>query len=307
MKFLITIWCFLSLGILAFPAQGQGVDLNAKSKIPVSWEDSLSAAGNRLQNGEDARQRRQASSEISSLLRQVLSQKGSWDLAFDMIPQVSVLTPKDESFRIFTWQLFLDPDHYQHSGLVQWKKDPTHVVLLNDRSDEYLRPESTIGSPDHWYGAVYYGIRECKLNRQPYWLLFGYDGHSATSQRKIIDVLTVDDQGTLTFGAPVFHFDDDARPREPIHRVVMDYAIGSRVRVRYDEHYKMILYDHLIPFADDRSGLGLVNIPDGTYEGFTYKKGLWQHIEKVFHKVMDEAPVDFPVLDGRKKKDIFGQ
>ena len=67
----------------------------------------------------------------------------------------------------------------------------------------------------------------------------------------------------------------------------------------------MILYDHLIPFADDRSGLGLVNIPDGTYEGFIYKKGLWQHIEKFSTKVMDEAPVDFPVLMAKEER-YFG-
>lgn len=300
------LFCLLLTGQMAIVA-GQSGRVNGLSEESVSWKDSLAAAGDRLQNAPEARIRKQASNEIADLLEKMLRTEGSWDFSFDMIPQVSVMKPKDGAFRIFTWQLYLDPDHYQHRGFIQWEHDATRPVALHDRSDEYLRLQSTIGSPAHWYGAVYYGIRECRLNRKPYWLLFGFDGHSATSQRKIIEVLAVDDEGNLTFGAPVFHYDDEVRPKEPIHRLVLDYAIGSRVRVRYDEHYKMILFDHLMPFADERSGLGLVNIPDGTYEGFTYKKGLWQHIEKVFHEVMDEAPVDFPVLDDRKKKDIFGQ
>lgn len=307
MKLSFTIWPIFVLIFQVVPVVGQETAQNGLPQTSATWQDSLAAAGDMLQNGTDAHQRRQASNDIHTILHRVLTEEGSWNLSFDMIPQISVLSPEDKSFRIFSWQLYLDPDHYQHKGFVQWKRDASRPQVLQDRSDEYLRPELVIGSAANWYGAVYYGIRECKLNRKPYWLLFGFDGHSATSQRKIIEVLTLSEEGDLVFGAPVFHYDDDVRPREPINRLVMDYAIGSRVRVRYDEHFNMILYDHLMPFADERSGLGLVNIPDGTYEGFTYKKGLWQHVEKVFHKVMDEAPVDFPVLDGRKKKDIFGQ
>lgn len=271
-------------------------------------EDSLSTEARILQNGETAQDRRKASNRIASLLERALRVPGSWDYPFDSLPQISIVTPEEKTFRIFSWQLYLDPDHYQHRAFLQLEKAPNIPVMLRDRSDEFLRVESTTGSADQWYGAVYYNIRTCTLKREPYWLLFGFDGHEANSQRKIVDVLQLNDGEIPVFGAPVFLYkDEQGRVVKEKQRLLVEYATGSHVRLNYDEHYNMILYDHLMPFADERNGLGLVNIPDGTYEGFTYDRGLWVHVDKVFHKVMDEAPVDFPVLDSRKGKNIFGR
>lgn len=281
----------------------------AQDEIEISaLEDSIVVAADLLQNSPDVQVRRKASTRIMALLTQALNMNGSWDYPFDRVPQISVLLPDDKTYRLFTWQLYLDPDHYQHLGLMQLKKEPNRPIRLLDRSGEYVRLESTIGSADHWLGAVYYKIHTCEYKRKKYWLLFGFDGLESTSKRKIIDVLHLNDDDQPVFGDPVFQYQDgEGTVVKEKHRLVLDYATGSHVRLNYDDHYKMILFDHLMPFADERNGLGLVNIPDGTYEGFKYEKGVWVHVDKVFDKVMDEAPVDFPVLNDRKGKNIFGK
>ncbi len=271
-------------------------------------EDSLAAAAWILQNGETTQERKKASNRIANLLERALQVPGSWDYPFDSLPQISIQTPEEKTFRIFSWQLYLDPGHYQHRAFLQLQDNPRHPLMLRDRSDEYLRLESTIGSADHWYGAVYYNIRTCTYKREPYWLLFGFDSHEANSKRKVVEVLQLEDGKTPIFGAPVFLYKDaQGQVIKEKQRLMLDYATGSHVRLNYDEHYNMILFDHLMPFADERNGLGLVNIPDGTYEGFNYDKGQWVHVNKIFDKVMKEAPVDFPVLDSRKGKNIFGR
>ncbi len=271
-------------------------------------EDSISIAARLLQNGETALERRKASQQIGVLLERALRTPGSWDYPFDSLPQISILMPDEKTFRLFSWQLYLDPDHYQHRAFLQLEKDPTMPITLRDRSDEFLRIESTIGSADQWYGAVYYNIRTCTNRKDTYWLLFGFDSHESSSKRKIVEVLRLEDDRTPVFGSPVFVYKDkEGRVTKEKSRILLDYAMGSHVRLNYDQHYDMILFDHLIPFADERNGLGLVNIPDGTYEGFTFDKGQWIHVNKIFDKIMNEAPVDFPVLDARKGKNIFGR
>ncbi len=60
----------------------------------------------------------------------------------------------------------------------------------------------------------------------------------------------------------------------------------------------MIIFDHLMS-ENNHQGEKYTLIPDGDYEGFTWKNGKWNYIEKVFDfKLKDgEAPVPEPLKD----------
>lgn len=271
-------------------------------------EDSISAVAERMWSSDDASERKAASSQVVSLLGKALALPKSLDYPFDSLKFVSVQRDPGLAFRIFTWQVDLGNGRYQRHGVLQTGGREPKVIPLNDRSEVVVRPESHSAGKDEWVGLVYYRIVPFRKKGKPHWLLFGFANRDANTLRKIVDVLRFDDLGEPVFGAPLFEFssENDEAPRMQ-NRLVLEYDARSKVKLNWDESMDMILYDHLMPFADARSPGTLVFIPDGTYEGFKLGKGVWKHVSKLETKAMDEAPVDFPVLDGRKGKDLFGK
>lgn len=215
--------------------------------------------------------------------------------------------PADSSFRIFTWQLYVDVDEYRYYGAIQMNDSELKLFPLVDRSFEAQDLEQAQFTAENWYGAVYYNLKEVESPNGKYYLLFGFDGLELFRKRKLIDVLTFGDDGPI-FGAPVFISPEDEEkgtPQTVQSRIVRTYAAEVSTRMNYDELLEIIIFDHLIP-ADGRYGEGPTNYPDGSYEGFRLENGLWVRIDKVFNQVSDEAPRPSPVLDNRTK-DLFGR
>ena len=274
----------------------------------LALEDSIRHYATIMHSSDAMSERVEASQSVKFFVEKALANRDSWDFPFDRISEISVQLAPDNAFRIFTWQLFVDKGRFQHFGYLQMKGKESKVYPLINRSPTILHPESHTSGTDEWYGALYYRIFPFRSEGEKYWLLFGFDSFSAQANRKLIDVVYFDEQLRPQFGAPVFHYlDTTGAIVQKKNRLLLEYAAASKIVLNYDEHLEMILFDHLMPFSDDRKGTGLRYIPDGTYEGFKLKKGQWIHVEKVFNKTMDEAPVDFPVLDGRRDRDLFGK
>ncbi len=278
-----------------------------------SWElreleDSINFYAAIMHGSDSLSERVAASNTVKKLLEKALSHPDAWVFPFDKISQISIQVAPEKEFRLFTWQLYLDSNHFQHFGYLQVNAKQPKVYPLVNRSSSIIRPESHISGPDEWYGAVYYRIFPFRSKGKKYWLLFGFDSFSVSANRKLIDVLHIEEEEMPVFGASVFHYiDSTGTILEKKNKVLLEFTAESKITLNYDEHLEMVLFDHLMPFADDRSGPGLRFIPDGTYEGFKLKGGNWIHVEKVFNKTLDEAPVDFPVLDSRRGRDLFGK
>ena len=182
------------------------------------------------------------------------------------------------------------------------------IVRLNDQSHEYYTPEFEVGDKDHWYGALYYNMRSYPdTEGKMQYLLFGYDGNSLMEKRKLIDVLSWDENGAPVFGAPVFQSSSESRGHPPVmHRVVMEYFAQARMSCNYEEIHTSVIYDHLI---FKKTPYGEFMIPDGTYEGYVYEEGKWRHVAKMFNHSYgnNNFPVPEPVLTNKNKKDIFGK
>jgi hypothetical protein len=268
-------------------------------------EDTLALLAYAVVNDSIEKQRFGACRALITTLVRSLKIENSFKYKFERLQSVSVLTPPDSSFRIFTWQLYVNDSTYRYYGAIQLNQRELKLFPVIDRSMEMDEPplhEQLL--PDHWYGALYYNIRQFDTKEGRKYLLFGYDAYQFFVKRKIIDVLSFDHNDKPIFGAPVFFKAD--KPDFPDMRFVIEYSSEAKVRLNWDEQYKMVLFDHLIDMPSP-FGRGITSVPDGSYDGFKLEKGKWKFIDKVFHDVNAEVPMPSPILDGRKGRDIVGK
>ncbi|MEM1214944.1 MAG: hypothetical protein AAGJ82_04625 [Bacteroidota bacterium] len=235
-------------------------------------------------------------------LVEALKHPHSFHYPFEQLQTVSIQYPQDSTFRIFTWQLYVDKDTYRYFGTIQMDTEELQLFPLRDRSDGFSSNlEQAEFTADEWYGALYYNIKEVEqVDGQKHYLLFGYDADSFFRKRKLVDVLTFPN-GKPLFGKAVFVNPEEQTAKK---RLVLEYSAAASIKLNYDPAHELILFDNLTTVGGSY-GEGPVNIPDGTYQAYQLKAGQWEHIDKVFHTWLEEAPRPAPVLDG-KRRGILG-
>ena len=251
-------------------------------------------------------QRTAAAEAILPQLQQLLDSPQSFRYRFDSLREVSIQYPADSSFRIFTWQLYVNPEEYRYYGALQTRADERQLIPLRDASERAYDAEFDILDPESWYGVVYYNIQAFDTPEGPKYLLFGYDGYHFFDKRKIVDVLSFR-EGQPVFGAPVFATLEEGRGPITQNRLVREYSAASSIRCNYDPDLEVLILDHMASIRRP-DGRGMSLLPDGTYEGYRYdkKRGWWVYEEKLFHEVLDSAPRPQPILGSGKKRDVFG-
>ncbi len=271
-------------------------------------EDTLGVLGFLVVNDSMPDYRFAACQKLIPKLVEALKYPNSFDYKFDRLNSISIQYPPDSTFRIFTWQLYVDVDEYHYYGAIQMNSPDLKLFPLIDRSEKVEFVETDILSPQKWYGAVYYNLMPFKTPSGTKYLLFGYDGFQFFNKRKVIDVLHFVDNKPV-FGAPVFVRSEESKNHPPTkNRVVKEYYAGTVFSMNYDEVHEVILFDHLEAQVTKD---GIRSYPDGTYEAYELKKGQWVHVEKMFHEILEEAPREEPVFDAtiqrKERKNIFGQ
>ncbi len=245
---------------------------------------------NRIQAAEQFKE------ELSAFLREDVS----FTYPFDSLA-ATISIQKEDAVRVFTWQLYVDKDTYKYFGFIQQVDDPKSLIELHDFSNRMKSPKYVDLSPENWYGALYYHTIPFKHDKQTYYLLFGYDGYSYYSRRKVIDVLYFDEAGKAVFGAPVFL----GVERFEVYRMIFEYSAESNFSANWNPDLGIVMYDHLIPY-DGSYGQGVTYVPDGSYEGLELKKGYWVYDTKVCDCKLEEPPMPDPILDGDSSGTIFG-
>jgi len=283
MKYLIGLLFIFYL----VPESRAQISDNNWDKIRLA-EDSLFLLGDSIVNGRDEYTRQLACYAFIPALVKALKVPGSFFYPFDSLKTISVIAAQDGKFRIFTWQLARDNGTYPYFGAIQLKsKKELKLFPLFDNSDFLKHPQDTVLDGDSWFGCLYYNV----IKSGKYYTLFGWDGNHLTGSIKLIDVLTLK-KNRVEFGKPVFHYGTDTT----YHRVLVQYNKRAMIGLNYDNYEKMIIYDHLVPEGGnilDRN----TYIPDGTYEGFEFRKKAWHHVGKVFHfdiNQSDNPPVPAP-------------
>jgi hypothetical protein len=247
-----------------------------------------------------------ATRKLIPTLVQALKIPNSFHYPFSRVQSISIQYPADSTFRIFTWQLYVNENEYRYYGAVQLNSEELKLFPLIDRSYEVQEVAHEVLPPDQWYGALYYNVMGFDTPEGRMYLLFGYDAFSFFNKRKVIDVLSFP-EGQARFGAPVFYHQDDEGSLSVRNRLLFQYTAEAAIKCNFDPVYDMIVVDHLIEIGELYEGQGPTMIPDGSYEGYRLANGIWQHVPMLEHQILDEATRPFPVLEQGNDRDILGR
>lgn len=237
--------------------------------------DSLEFWGNRMLNDSDPEKRIQAFAKLDSLMDIFLANPESFDTKLESVRSISALYAPDRKFRIITWNVPLHDGTYIFGGRVQLpakKKKPYSVVKLKDKSAEINKPLSKTLSEENWYGALYYQITRQSYKKSEYYTLLGWDGNTIMSNKKLIDVLVLDNNG-IKFGAPLF--DDGKRVT---NRVFFEHSEKVTMSLKYQPKTSLIVFDHLSPSQPSLEGMYEFYGPDFTYDAYKFTGGKWRLI-----------------------------
>ncbi len=289
----------IGLSLPAFSQQSLAGSLNQADRDSI-WqiEDTLAVFSYTFLNDSLPQNRFGAVRKFIPALVRALKTENSFKYKFERLPNVSIQYPRDSSFRVFTWHLYVDVNEYRYYGAIQMNTSELKLFPLRDRSFELEgNLEQLTLAPDKWYGAVYYNLKEVKTKDQTYYLLFGFDRNELFRTRKVMDVLSFGSQGQPILGAPII-----PGPRGELKkRLILEYSSEASIRLNYDEALGIIIYDHLTTI-NGKYDEGPVNVGDGSYEGFKIARDGLEYIPKVFDFVSETPPRPFPVLDTERKK-----
>ena len=230
--------------------------------------------------------RNDAQIRVGSIIDSLLSLPLGWEYPFDTIRYISALRAPDEAFRIITWNVPQEDGSYIFYGRIRMKNDGKNAgktILLKDESAKITKAGTKQIGPEEWFGALYYQIVRTKHKKSVYYTLLGWDGNTAFSNKKLLDVLVFQPNGAVKFGAPIF--DDTKRVR---FRMFFEHAERAVMSLRYQEKTGLIIFDHLAPSQPSLEGQYEFYAPDFTTDAFKFEKGQWVYIKNYEARNEDE-------------------
>lgn len=286
---------FLCMATASFAQSFSKADLSLLNKR----EDSIREQSVNIIQGRSASDRFTADSIFTKMLVRALKTKNSFHYPFESLQTVSILYAPDSVFRIFTWQMVINENVIRQHGAIQMKTYDGSLKLypLIDKSDVTTNVADTIGNHFGWIGAIYYKIIQKRSSNQNYYTLLGFDENNIRSSRKIIEVLSFQNDEPV-FGGRYFSYEDDAVFKTSHSRFILEYKKEACPRLTYDKDMDIIVVEHLVSESNEPKKKWTL-IGDGDYEGFKWKNGKWVHVEKIFTQVTPDgqAPVPNPIRD----------
>jgi hypothetical protein len=272
----LLLFLFLGKAAISRPARGP-------EWLPV-YEARLAAAGHDLIECRQEEERAVSLDLFHRYMDTLLQIPGSYAYPLEQVRNVKVLYSPDQLFRIITWLFRFDNDSLVYHGLIQLKDESADIIYLRDSSHLFSEKEPLHKklSPDNWYGALYYEIIPTRLRGQHYYTLIGWNGSTARTDKKILEVLYFDKKGKPVFGAPLFRYFSN---RGLQSRVVWEYVNEGAMVLRYERKKNIITFENL-SFPDKKAkGMYHLYLPDGTYDYFRLKKGVWEKNEMLFDTI----------------------
>lgn len=284
---------FLFIGI-SFHSQAQ---FSKKDSIFIQrMEDTIKVYGDTMVNSQTEENRFIASYRIVKNLVSILKIKNSYQYQLDSLLPMQILNSPDNKFRIFTWFVINDNQQYRYFGAIQMNTDTLSLFPLVDYSEFIEKPETQTVDNNNWYGALYYQIVPVKQKKKTYYMLLGSNGYTMVSNKKVMDILWFSDDKQPRFGAPLIQKDN-----KTLNRFILEFSNDAWAAMRYVPEEAKIIYDHVLPNDEDLIGFFSQYLPDGTYEGFQWKKGKWQHIDIIEYQKREDG--EAPNVQAKEKID----
>ena len=243
------------------------------NKALSEYEDTISQIGFQVMNAKTENERYNASYGMIDELKEVLKYPSSYIYPFEKLETLSILSPDDNSFRLFNWILKKENGEYVYFAIIvkpsESKNQLNTLFILKDSSNNINNPEEMILNQDYWYGALYYEIIPMKKSNN-YYTLLGWDGNNNNTTKKIIEVIDIKED-EIKFGKKIFHKDD-----KHLYRVILEYDNNTSISLKYEKDKKRIIFNHLISINNEKQNINIFNIPDGTYDCYNLKNRTWK-------------------------------
>lgn len=263
----IPLFVFLPLGLLA---QTSGFDFPKEEK-------KLSEILDSIVREQDFAKKNELNKNFVDKLAVVLQNDKAFDYPFDSLQQVGKVRSLDNRVRIFTWNIPQPAGFQKYFGFVMLQTTTGNkVISLIDRRGDYKLPHSEQGSAEKWFGALYYDIIDFEHNGRNHYVLLGVDLHDIFSSKRILEVLSVSEDGSLGFGIPIFKVD-----RSIISRVIFEYSSRATMVLRWDKTHRTIVCSHLTPMQPSFAGNYRYYVPDLSFDGFRFNKPYWEFVPDI--------------------------
>jgi hypothetical protein len=231
--------------------------------------------------------RLKANKDFIKLLESIAVDKKALDFPFDSLHEISTLAPANKKFKLITWNIQKDDQTHLFFGFLMVNNSRRvkkgfmkHETLTNyeyfklvDKSGSITNPETHIGTPDKWFGMLYYELIE---EAEDYYTLLAWDGNTKLVCRKFIDALYFKPDGTPVFGKDIFKF----QKKNP-KRLMFEYSSDVTMSLTYNDKSNSIVFSHLGPREEGSVMEGLPQYygPDGSFDSMILKKGKWILVE----------------------------
>jgi hypothetical protein len=236
-----------------------------------SAEDSLVKMIRALAKETNQSQKIDLNQTFTEYFRQVLERDGSFDYSFDSLKYLGKLISPDRILRIYTWNLPLYGGLNQYFGFIQVKwNGAVSLYTLTDSRVEFEVPQIEGSSPEKWFGALYYYMHQTEHAGKVFYTLLGVDFNNLFSKKRVIEVITLSEQGVPIIGPPIFSIRNHL-----INRIIFEYSARANMVLRYDENFDMIVFDHLAPFRPDFQENYQFYGPDFTFDALQFIEGKW--------------------------------
>lgn len=218
-------------------------------------------------------EKEEAGSNFYNKFYEVLQLKGSFDYPFSKLENIGKIYSADRNIRVYTWNIPFGTENL-FFGIIQYYSKSEKKHLLLKLNDHFPAENETV--LHEWKEALYYEVVETKSGGQKYYTLLGFNMHDALSNKKRIDVISIDESDRLYFCEKVIQYNGKL-----VDNLEFQYNEKAMMSLRYNHEAKMIVFDHLSPSKSSLKDNYEFYGPDFTYDGLKFEKGIWVHYKNI--------------------------
>jgi hypothetical protein len=204
----------------------------------------------------------------------VTLEDSSFNYPFLLLDKIGKIYSSDHKLRIYSWNIPMGIDDNLYFGIIQYYSRHTKKYIAVKLID--TRKSTQKITLKEWPGALYYQIVDTKNSGQNYYTLLGFNMNNVLSNKKVIDIITINDNDEISFCSNLIEY-----KKAYIDRLVFEYNKKASMMLRYEERIKMIVFDHLSPQKPSLEGNYQFYGPDFTYDGLKFENGIWKYYSNI--------------------------
>ena len=259
------------------------------------FESRLQTLANKILTTSNDSLKEEANKLLIEDVEELLLMRGSFHYSFENVDKLSIITSPDNKFKLFNWVVPKSNNTFEYFAYLQFytkrKKEQFYFKLIDISA--FVEDEQTkVFTQGDWFGALYSDIVHTKFDKKNFYTFIGWGGNNGSTTKRIIDILTFDENEEPIFGSPIFKMNDGTRTR-----MVLEYSKKVSTNMSYNKDEEYIVFDHLEPLEGGIRGMYEFYVPSLSYDGLTFKNGKWRLVE-------DIAIFNSKSQDGRQAKNI---